>query len=217
MVLIFLSLRAHREGVDAEAILALPLSPRYDVSVTGGQRRPDGSVAPYYVVSASCAVYQTHGGTIVDVGDLRIVCPVDLTPFWEHSRSPVTSSVVIESNALDTPRSGGGGGHGRLRFYSHLQSGTSTCEVQIVRGQPEEVAWSLEFTVRDRDLTVQGQTLRIGVGHRVVFLDTEGNVVRVESVNNSLAEIDMTPVTEFGGTWEALKEVHERKFRVKNR
>ena len=199
---------------NVDAIAALPISPNYYVRITGGERQADGSVAPYYTVHTSIYAYQEHGGTIVDIGDLRILYPDDCYPYGRETHKAVMSNVIMETNRSPDSRGGGGNrGSNNLSISCSFDGDRNHCEARVLEMQSNETLWSLSFTVRGRELTLFDQTFEIGTGHRVIYLDHESKIDRVERLNHELAVIDMSEVTEFGGTWEALREIRGARSR----
>ena len=195
-------------SADTAAIAALPMNAKYDVKITGGKRQPDGSVVPYYSVHTGFSLFQKHGGTVVDVGDLRIIYPDDGSPYWRETEEGVATTVAIEMNS-ELAGGGGNRGSGGLRISAWEEDGAYLCEAELNGQAGRKPDWSLEFLVRGRELTLLNQTFEIGLGYRVIYLDLENRIERIEQIDHKRANIDMSKVTEFGGTWEALRE-HRR-------
>ena len=199
---------------NVDAIAALPISPNYYVRITGGERQADGSVAPYYTVHTSIYAYQEHGGTIVDIGDIRVLYPDDCYPYGRETHKAVVEDVIMETNRpLASRARRGSHGSNNLSISRGFVGDTNHCQVQVRDMPPTETLWSLDFTVRGRELTLFDQTFEIGTGHRVIYLDIESKIERVERLNHELAVIDMSEVTEFEGTWEALREIRGARSR----
>lgn len=178
---------------DRQKVIDAPFTTGIRWVKTGNKRTPDGRYQIHYSAEADRRSYCAHGAAIIDIGDTRIAIPG-----LRHS-GVGTGSVTIDATRPSSGRSGGGGGGGDFAFYSYHEGDVTECTIE---GRKD---FALQFTIEKAVMKIGGETVPIGSGHRVVFIDEFGEASEIVVIDEETTippapvEFQDEPNVDFGG------------------